>query len=537
MQSISKFSNDIMELRYSRIKEDGTKETWEDIAHRVVKNIFKGVSVPKDIPSTIEWLISERKFIPGGRFLAQTGRDYHQTNNCFLLRAEDTREGWGELMNKAAVMLMSGGGIGIDYSDLRGNGTKLRRSGGTASGPIPLIKSINEIGRGVMSGGNRRSAIYGSLRWNHPDIYEFIKVKNWSEDVKRLKESDFDFPASLDMTNISVILDKDFFEAYDADTLGVRELYNTVIDQMCKTGEPGFQIDFNNKRESLRNACTEVVSEDDCDVCCLGSINLANISSIDELEWVTNLATLFLLVGTEYSDVPVDKVKTIKEANRRLGTGLMGLHEWMIQRGLSYGKSDELAEWLKVWKESSDIAAGKWANHLSFNIPIAKRAIAPNGTISIAGGHTTSGIEPIFATAYQRRYLTGNGWKKQYVVDFVAEKLHELGIDPEKIEDAYSLSLDVERRIEFQAFVQEYVDNAISSTINLQSFGKPGNDNPEEFGSTLYKYLPKLRGITAYPDGARGGQPLTPVGFNFALSKKGLVLDSHEECVGGICGL
>ncbi len=537
MQSISKFSNDIMELRYSRIKEDGTKETWEDIAHRVVTNLFKDFNVPKDIPSTIEWLIAQRKFIPGGRFLAQTGRDYHQTNNCFLLRAEDTREGWGDLMNKAAVMLMSGGGIGIDYSDLRGNGAKLSRSGGTASGPLPLIKAINEIGRGVMSGGNRRSAIYGSLRWNHPDIYEFITAKNWQEEVKKIKEKDFNFPASLDMTNISVILDKDFFEAYDKDILGARELYRTVIDQMCKTGEPGFQIDFNNKRESLRNACTEVVSEDDCDVCCLGSINLSNISTIAELEWVTELATLFLLVGTEYSDAPVDKVRKIKEANRRLGTGLMGIHEWLIQRDFPYDENDELASWLKVWKESSDRAAEKWANHLSFNVPIAKRAIAPNGTISIAGGLTTSGIEPVFATAYQRRYLTKDGWKKQYVVDFVAEKLHELGVDPNKIEDAYSLSLSVERRIKFQSFVQKYVDNSISSTVNLQAFGQPGNDSVEEFGSILYQYLPTLRGITVYPDGARGGQPLTPVDFNYALGKKGLVLDAHEECEGGICGL
>lgn len=534
------FSKSIMDLRYSWETANG-KETWSDIAHRVPTNVFSVVNVSKDIVDAVERIIATRKFIPGGRFLAQSGREYHQTNNCFTLRAEDTREGWGDLLNKATLALMSGGGIGVDYSALRENGATLKRSGGFSSGPLPLICAVNEVGRGVMAGGKRRSAIWAGLRWSHKDVFEFITLKNWIPEVRKLKEKNFDFPATADMTNISVILDRDFFDAYHDENNSMHDwahkVYWGVVDRMLKTGEPGFSVDYENKNESLRNACTEIVSEDDSDVCCLGSINLANIESLEELKEVTELGQLFLIAGTQYSDVPYGKVRQVRNKNMRTGLGLMGMHEWLILHGHQYEKNNELAQWLQTWKETSDSSASAWANKFNLNTPIKKRAIAPNGSTSIAGGMTTSGIEPIFSVAYQRRYLTPDGWKKQYVVDFVAEKLYEKGVDPSTIEDAYMLSMDVERRIEFQAFVQEYVDNSISSTINLPAYGTDGNNDDQYFGDTLMKYLPRLRGITVYPDGARGGQPLTPVDFNVAISKKGVVFEGNEDCIGGVCGV
>lgn len=261
------FATNIMELRYSWNKENGEKETWEDIAERVVDNVFSVVTNVKEGTDISEWqekisdlkeIIAQRKFIPGGRFLAQAGRDYHQTNNCFLLRAEDTREGWGELLNKVTVMLMSGGGIGVDYSDLRPKNASLKRSGGVSSGTIPLMKAVNEVGRGVMSGGKRRSAIWAGLRWSHDDVFDFIESKNWSDEVKKIKEKNFDFPAALDMTNISVILDKGFFDAYENKEnpkhKHATDIYWKVVERMVKDGEPAFSVDIENKKESLRNA-------------------------------------------------------------------------------------------------------------------------------------------------------------------------------------------------------------------------------------------------------------------------------------------
>ena len=343
------------------------------------------------------------------------------------------------------------------------------------------------------------------------------------------------------MALFKIDVDKDFFKAYnDASSSNyqlAQKVYWSVIERMVKTGEPGFSVNYKNKNESLRNACTEIVSEDDCDVCCLGSINLDQIETIEELKRVTTLGQLFLICGILYSDVPYEKVLDVRKKNMRTGLGLMGLHSWLIMRGYPYDQNDELEKWLKVWKKESDDSARIWSDILSVNEPIAKRGIAPNGSISIAGGMTTGGIEPVYSVAFQRRYLTPDGWKKQYVVDFVAEKMHELGIDVNSIEDAYSLSLDVERRIRFQSFIQKYVDNSISSTINLPAFGSAGNDDYVSFGNTLMEYLPTLRGITVYPNGARGGQPLTPIDFNYAVSKKGVVFEGNEDCADGVCGL
>jgi len=130
--------------------------------------------------------------------------------NCLLLRAHDSREGWSELVGKSCKGLMTGAGIGAVYSDIRHENAPIRKTGGIASGPLPLIQIINECGRGVMQGGTRRAAIWAGLRWNHPDIHKFIKAKNWPEEIIRLKEKDFSFPAPLDHTNISVGLDDDF---------------------------------------------------------------------------------------------------------------------------------------------------------------------------------------------------------------------------------------------------------------------------------------------------------------------------------------
>ena len=865
----SDFSKSIMELRYSWTKENGEKESWEEIAERVSDNVLASVPLSDYVKMEVRQAIKERKLIPGGRFLAQSGRGFHQTNNCFTLRAEDSREGWADLAKKATLALMTGGGIGVDYSSIRESGAPLKRTGGVSSGPIPLIKSINEIGRGVMAGGSRRSAIWAGLIWNHPDIEEFIKIKNWTPEVRAMKEKDFDFPATCDMTNVSVILDKKFFDAYydeeNPEHLLARKVYWDTIHRMLKTGEPGFSVNYNNPKESLRNApvcgetmvltdrgykkvidivdtpttvftgkqyakdvvftktqenaeiyrikmsggriircegnheffvetskwvskekqtvvekvkakylkegdrlqislpsiayglseplkdsytlgylygdgsfskagkaevtlcseeskkclpflktkllssiteetsrgctrayyktdnyfvnrrkevfpqemfeasvedklsfiaglwdadgnynrkqfrlssnhfdflrdvgrllesigivanvskngfstygqkqsyqltvlseyandfqkliptvrvtspdlskyapyrsayikvedvtkedkledvycadvgveehsfvaegvvisnCTEIVSDRDSDVCCLASVNLSKITDLAEFIKITELGVIFLLAGTEYSDVPYEGVREVREDYRRLGLGLMGIADWMAVRGIPYGPNPELADWLKQWQTVSDSSAKFWSGRFGMQAPVAVRAIAPNGSTSIAGGNTTGGIEPIFSKAYQRRYLTPDGWMKQYVVDSVAKRLHQQGVNLDLVDDAYSLSQDVERRIAFQAFVQQYVDNSISSTINLPPYGEKGNNDETAFGEILLKYLPELRGITVYPDGARGGQPLTPVDFNYALARENVVFEAHEECAGeGICGL
>lgn len=168
----------------------------------------------------------------------------------------------------------------------------------------------------------------------------------------------------------------------------------------------------------------------------------------------------------------------------------------------------------------------------------------PTGTIGILAG-TTTGIEPLFAVAYKRRYLTdGTVWKYEYVVDSTAKRLiDDYGLNPDEIDTAYKLSHDFERRIKFQADVQDYVDMSISSTINLPQWGSQGNSDADvtRFAEILSTYAPRLRGFTCYPDGSRGGQPLTEVPYSEAVGNIGTVFTEHDVCDitghGGSCGV
>ena len=547
----SSFSETIFKQKYAH---EGC-ETWNDLCRVLVEDVC-GDLMSKSEKDQLTNYMQDMKFIPGGRYIYYAGRDAKFFNNCYLLRAEeDSREDWANLSWKSESCLMTGGGIGIDYSVYRASGAPLGRTGGTASGPIPKMNMINEIGRRVMQGGSRRSAIYASLNWKHGDIHEFIKSKDWhnmpvgttGQSLWDIKQTDFNFPAPLDMTNISVNYDTEWLLNY-WETGDVGETFKENVRQALSTAEPGFSFNFFNKeKETLRNACTEVTSEDDSDVCNLGSINLGRIDSIDEFRTLVDLGTKFLLCGTLKAKLPYDKVYLTREKNRRLGLGLMGMHEWLIKRGSSYEVTPELHRWLSVYKGCSDSVSEQFADHLGISRPVAKRAIAPTGTIGILAG-TTTGVEPLFAVAYKRRYLKGTKWHYQYVVDSAAQELIDLyGVNPDSIESALDLAQDYERRIRFQADVQDYVDQSISSTINLPAWGSKLNneDTVAGFTSTLARYAHRLRGFTCYPDGARGGQPLTAIPYADAKDALGEEFEesvqTHDICditgKGGSCGL
>jgi ribonucleoside-diphosphate reductase alpha chain len=561
---LSFFARTIYEQKYAWKDEDGNVvEDWPDTAERVVFHVMGALGYG---PGSYEYdrlleLVKQRKFMPGGRYLYAAGRELNQTQNCVLYNCEDSREGWADLLRKGAMSLQTGAGIGSVYNDVRPYGTPIKKTGGIASGPSSPAQMVNEIGRHIMQGGTRRSAIWGGLIWSHPDIFSWIRLKDYPEAIRLLKEEDPDFPAPMDKTNISVILDDAFFDAMDGANVTVQypwdkqeslfapdgrtwqdwaeDVYWTVIKKMTKTGEPGFSIDTGeNAGEHLRNACTEITSRDDSDICNLGSVNLGRIESVEEFSEAVELGTLFLLAGTVYSSVPHEEIEDTRQKNRRLGLGLMGFHEWLIKRGYSYEVVPELHEWLAEYRDISDRASDFYADKHGLSRPIKKRGIAPNGTIA-AVAETTSSVECIIFVAMIRRYIEGGDvYKFQYVVDPVARKMVDKhGVDPNDIQDSYILALNPEVRIKFQADVQAYVDHAISSTVNLPH---PFTEEWEwrDFGEMLLPYLPKLRGVTVYPSGARGGQPMTWVPYEEAIGKEGVVFESEAElCQGGSCSI
>ena len=216
----SSFGEGIFRSKYALTQS----ESWHQRAITIVDSVCGTVGGTKrPLLSESErdylvYLISTFKFMPGGRYIYYSGRAASFYNNCYLLKGEeDTREEWARLAQSTTSCLMTGGGIGTDYSVFREEGRLLSRTGGTSSGPIPLMKIANEIGRNVMQGGSRRSALYASLVHSHPDIMKFIQSKDWhhqqlpgtDKTLWDAKFEDFNFPAPLDMTNISVNYDTD----------------------------------------------------------------------------------------------------------------------------------------------------------------------------------------------------------------------------------------------------------------------------------------------------------------------------------------
>lgn len=555
----TEFAKSIYEQRYKH-PNDGN---WEGTANRVVAHPMAALEAHtgKDLStwtSRLFELFRTKKAIPGGRYLYATGRDLHQVNNCVLLRCPDSREGWATTSYQAEMALMTGAGIGVYYGDVRPGGAIIKKTGGVASGPLPKMQQVNETGRHTMQGGNRRSAIWAGLPWNHADIFDFITVKDWSDEVKEMKSKDWTFPAPMDMTNISVCLDDAFFEAYHNENWSngtaiapdggtwhkwAHRVYDTAIEHMLKHGEPGFSIDVGDKAdEKLRNACTEITSADDSDVCNLGSLVLPRFSSPREFGEAVRAMVVYLTAGSVYSDVPYAKISEIRDNNRRLGLGLIGVHEFCMKHGVRYGTPEAfevlepyMAEYRRALEYAND-----FQDSAGISRSIGATAIAPNGTIGIIAESTPS-ADPLFSAAERREVKQAHHsgrdeFTSHVVVDPVAKRLLSEGVPANLIEDAYTLSYDPERRFVMTAYLQQSVDHAISGTVNLPQV-VTNEREAKDFGRTLLPYLPQMRGITVYPDGARAGQPRTSVDLEWAIKNEGQLFTDDATCSGGVCGV
>ena len=530
----NQIGKDVFDHKYKY--REGNCGTWEELSHTLVHRVCDKYMIKKEINELIK-IVTDMKFIPAGRYLYYAGREAAFFNNCMTFIAEDSREGWAELAHKHFMSLMAGGGCGTYYGKIRPRGRSISKTGGDASGPIPLMMAMNEIGRHVRQGGSRRSALFACLPYDHQDIEEFLHIKDWSDIIIKAKSKDIDFPAPLDMTNISI--------AYNSYESTNTDIFKKNVLQACKTSEPGFAFNFGSQvLDIARNACAEVTSPWDSDVCNLGSVNMSRVNSIDEFEYICCLANKFLICGSLEADLPTEKMKLVRNMSRKIGLGLTGVHEWLIKRNYKYGFNTELDNWLTYYEDTSSVA-DEFCSTLGIS-PLSKyRSIAPAGTLSIIAG-TTSGIEPVYAHGIKRKYLNGNKWREETFVDPTVKYLvEECGVDPDIIETSQDLAKDIERRVAFQAHMQDFVDMGISSTINLPAWGSEFNneDTVESTELIIRKYSGRLRGLTFYADGSRGGQPLTAISYSEAIKfEQSITEDSVEvlestSCKGGVCGI
>lgn len=564
----------VLERRYL-IKDDQGKviETPEELFQRVAKAIAGAEKNYEATDDEVENkakefydVMSNLEFLPNSPTLMNSGRPLGQLSACFVLPIEDSMESIFDAVKNTALIHKSGGGTGFSFSKLRPKNSVVASTSGVASGPISFMKVINAATEAVKQGGTRRGANMGVLRVDHPDILEFISSK---EDLSEL--NNFNISVALTDDFMRKAENGEYYDLIDPRTqdiyykngnpvrLKAKEVFDLIIKQAWKTGEPGVMfIDRMNGKNPITkvglfeatNPCGEqpLLPYESCN---LGSINLSKmvrkIGDFLEIDWdklerVTKIAVRFLDNVIYVNKYPLSQIEENTKKNRKIGLGVMGWADLLVQLRISYDSLEAVDLGEKVMRFiqekshliSSELAKKRgnfpnWSKSIYYdkNIPMRNATvttIAPTGTISIIAS-CSSGIEPIFAICYVRNvmdqteltevnpYFENQGREKGFLtkklLERIAEKnsLKEFDEIPEDVKKIYVTSFDVapEWHIKMQGVFQKYTDNAVSKTINLPSYAKV------EDVDRAYKLAYKLgcKGITIYRDKSRTEQVLS----------------------------
>jgi ribonucleoside-diphosphate reductase alpha chain len=376
----------------------------------------------------------------------------------------------------------------------------------------------------------------------------------------------------------------DTFEIVRQKDMKARELWDIIWKNSVESGDPGiYNIDLANKYTNVSyfekldstNPCGEI-SLPSYGNCCLGNVNLSNmvLDNGRGVDWkrlarTVRIGVRFLDNVLTINSFPTDECKTVADRSRRIGLGVTGLHYMLIKLGLPYG-NEKCLEFLErlfatirdeSYKQSVYLARDKtpfaefdskrylneeYAKTLPARIRmLIKRhgirnavmlTIPPCGTISMLHG-VSSGIEPIFAAMYNRRWRSNNIWKEQLVVDPLFQQYYDEKKNLKPFVGAYDVA--PEDHIKVQATIQKYIDSCISKTINL-----PATATPEEFSQAALDYAPYLKGLTVYRAGAKEGEPLAAIPFTeeniqkYMKKEHEVKVETGEACslVGGECG-
>jgi len=347
------FSIKIFKDRYAIHQDETFKEACLRIAN-FIASAEDGEKI-KHFGERFFEILNQNRFSPGGRIWRGSGRKRAACMNCFLLPSEDSREGWGELIKEVTVISGLGGGIGISFDNIRPRGTEIKGTGGIATGSVSLMKIINGVCNELREGGGRRSALLFGLSYWHPDIEEFLSVKLDKHE--------------LNNANISVLVDDKFFDLVESDgdielkwqdktikTIKAKWLYDKVIENSLKTGDPGF-LNIGLARE-MNNLywCREITCSNPCgeqqlppySVCCLGAVVLpTHVDKDGEIDFsllddTVRLAVRFLDNVIDKNEYPLQIIKDWSQKERRIGLGVMGLHDMLLKMNVKYSSDKAL---------------------------------------------------------------------------------------------------------------------------------------------------------------------------------------------------
>ncbi|MEM3227907.1 MAG: adenosylcobalamin-dependent ribonucleoside-diphosphate reductase [Candidatus Micrarchaeaceae archaeon] len=508
------------------------------------------------------------KFMPNSPTLMNAGTALGQLSACFVLPVGDSIIEIFDAVKYAAMIHQSGGGTGFAFSRLRPHSDIVKSTGGVASGPVSFMKVFDAATEQIKQGGKRRGANMGILRIDHPDILDFIVVK---EDEGVLRNF-----------NISVGITDTFMKAVKQNTdyalinprngevvryLNARAVWNLIVTMAWKTGDPGL-VFLDRMNSTFSNPVPKfgpIEATNPCgeqplypyDSCNLGSINLAKMVKRtdhhfdvdwDELKRIVYLGVRFLDNVIDANNYPLKQIEEVSKAIRRIGLGVMGWADMLIKLGIRYDSNEALllAEEVMSFisktgrKASEELAAEKgefpeFKNSIWRNLgykPLRNSTvttIAPTGTISIISGGTSQGIEPIFSVVYMRNVQESLGsnlievnneferlsLEHNFYTEELMQKLagkttiQDVEEVPESVRRLFVTSFDVspEWHVKMQAAFQKYVDNAVSKTINL-----PSTATPQDVESAyLLAYDLGCKGITIYRDQSKSVQVLQPI--------------------------
>jgi len=568
----------VLRERYLLRKDGEVIETPEEMCWRVAVSIAAGEgrygrsqAAVREVAEAFYDMMVDGYFIPNSPTLMNAGKGNGlQYSACYVLPVGDSMEEIFDSVKAAAIIHKSGGGTGFAFSRLRPKDDIVSSTGGRASGPVSFLRVFNGATEAVKQGGTRRGANMGILKVDHPDVLEFIDCK---------------LDGGITNFNISVAATDTFMEAlsrgeeYDlvnphtrkvVGRLSAREVFDRMVSAAWRTGDPGmvFIDRINASPANPTPDLGQVEATNPCgeqpllpnEACNLGSLNVSKFArpgddselSIDwdEMERVVRLAVRFLDDVIEMNPYPLPEIDATVKSNRRIGLGIMGWADLLFIMGIPYDSQEaiDLAERLmsfvkdKGHDQCAKLAEERgpfpnWSKSIYKDVRPMRNStvttIAPTGTISMIAG-CSSGIEPIFALAFQHRVKQPDG---ERVLTFVNEtfeaiakargfysdalkeeiarrgSLHGIPGLPENAANVFKTSHDIpfEWHVRHQAAFQRYTDNGVSKTINLP------NDASEEDVASAYRLAWELGclGITVFRDGCKGEQVL-----NVGLGKK-----------------
>ena len=565
-------ANVVLERRYlSKDREGNIIEDSVGMFRRVAKNLSQadknyGASEKQRKATEDKFFMAMHRLelLPNSPTLMNAGRELQQLSACFVLPIDDALDSIFDKVKQTALIHKSGGGTGFSFSRLRPEGDVVGSTGGIASGPVSFIRAFDAATDVVKQGGTRRGANMGILNVNHPDVEKFIKAK---EDGKNLTNF-----------NISVAVNKDFMERVKANQefdlinprngkitgqLNAKVLFETITNMAWKTGDPGLIFLDVINRDNPNPQLGEIESTNPCgeqpllphESCNLASINVARMVTIadgdtvmnwERLDETVDIAVHMLDNVIDMNNYPIPEIAEMSRKTRRIGLGVMGLSDLLIEMGLRYDSEEALDMTRELMQHilerthhaSSELASARgtfpaWEGSI-YNRPgeeggvrpmrnSAPTTIAPTGTISIIAG-ASSGVEPLFALSYVRnvmdntKLVEGNPYfeavarQEGFYTEELMEELARTGslehLDiPEWVKDVFRVSHDIppEWHVKMQGAVQEYVDNSVSKTINF-----PNDASVEDIaGAYMMAYELGCKGITVYRDGSKEGQVLS----------------------------